>query len=546
MMNKCPRIAQPGSLSLPVPGSLSLPVPSSLSLPVPSSLSLWERVRVRVKVCPSPRIRAKNVDRRNTCSRLVYLAVVLAAAVAVAGCVGPRALGPKELTEFRPLEFRPPAIEVATLSNDMTVLLLEDHELPVVDAAVRIRTGSIYEPADKVGLAALTGTVMRTGGTASLTGDELDEELEFMAASITTSIGLDSGVATLSVLKKDVRRGFELFADVLRHPAFREEKPELARRQALEAIRRRYDDPVSIASIEFSKLVYGPDTVWGRVSTIETVNAVTRDDLVAFHHRYYAPNNMMMAVSGDFDRTELIVLLEEVFAGWEPREIELPAIPPLEVRYEPQVYWVQREGPQTAIAMGHLGMRRHAPEQYAVETMNYVYGLGGFVSRLMREVRSNRGLAYGVQGYVGPGMDRGLFRVFCQTKTESTIEATALIQQLTRELTERPVPADELGSIKDYLINRFVFKFESAAALVQERLLRDYLGYPPDYLETYTERIRAVTADEILDAARKYVHPDGMTYVFVGDRAHFDGDLTQFGPVHELVLDRDSGTSTIR
>ena len=476
-----------------------------------------------------------------------YLAVALVAAFMAAACAGPRALAPKEVTEFGPLAFRPPEIQIATLSNGMTVLLLEDHELPVVDAVAQIRTGSIYEPADKLGLAAMTGTVMRTGGTEQMTGDELDAELEFMAAGIETGIGTDSGVASVSVMKKDTRRGFELFADVLRRPAFSEEKLELARRQRLEGIRRRYDSPASIANVEFSKLVYGPESPWGRVSTIETVTAITRADLVEFHKRYFVPNNMMMAVSGDFDRTELIEMLEEVFDGWDSRDVSFPHVPPLEERYDPQVYWIQRDNaPQTVIAMGHLGMRRHAPEQYAVETFNYVYGLGGFISRLMREVRSNRGLAYGVSGYVGLGMDRGLFRVFCQTKTESTVEATELIRDITRELTDQPVPDPELAAIKEYLVNRFVFKFESSSALVQERLLRDFLGYPPDYLQTYTDRIGEVTSENVIDAARKYVHPDGMTYLFVGDRSKFDGDITQFGPVHEIIINRDTGTSRIK
>jgi len=468
------------------------------------------------------------------------------AAVVVVGCLAPRAMLPKQVTEFSPIKFQPPTIDVVTLSNGMPVLLLEDHELPVVDAVVQVRAGSIYEPADKVGLAGMTGVVMRTGGTLSMTGDEMDEELEFMAAAIETSIGRDYGVASLSVMKKDMRRGFELFADVLRRPAFSDNKLELARRQALEGIRRRYDDPASTARVEFAKRVYGPETPWGRVSTVDTVNAISRTDLVEFHRRYFVPNNMMMAVSGDFDRTELTQMLEQVFAGWEPADVSFPPVPPLEVRYEPRVYWVQRNVPQTAIAIGHLGMRRHAPEQYAVETMNYVYGLGGFTSRLMREVRSNRGLAYGVSGYVGVGTDRGLFQIFCQTKAESTVEATELIRTLTTELTEQPVTEPELVATKEYLLNRFIFRFESSAALVNERLLRDFLGYPPNYLETYTERIDSVSADEIMDAARKYVHPDGMTYVFVGDRSKFDGDISRFGPVHEIVIDRDRGTSTVR
>jgi len=493
-----------------------------------------------VRVPPSSCVSAK------TRYAFVYLAVALVAAFTSAACIGPRALAPKEVTEFSPLEFRPPAVDISTLSNGMTVLLLEDHELPVVDAVVRIRTGSIYEPADKVGLAALTGTVMRTGGTQRMTGDELDEELEFMAAHIETGIGTDSGVASLSVMKKDIRRGFELFADVLRNPAFRDKKLELARRQTIEGIRRRYDDPVSTAQVEFAKRVYGPETPWGRVSTVKTVTAITRDDLVAFHRRYFVPNNMMMAVSGDFNKPDLVRLLEDVFDGWTARDVTFPEVPPLDVRYEPRVYWVHKDAPQTVVMMGHLGMRRHAPDQFAVETLNYVYGLGGFTSRLMREVRSNRGLAYNVYGYVGVGRDRGLFQVFCQTKADTTIEATRLIRELTSTLTDRPVPQPELDATKEYLVNRFVFRFESSRSLVEERLERDFLGYPPDYLDTYTARIDAVTAPEMLDAARKYVHPDGMTYIFVGDRSKFDGDIAQFGPTDEIILNRETGTSTIR
>ncbi|MCD6288008.1 MAG: insulinase family protein, partial [Candidatus Hydrogenedentes bacterium] len=374
----------------------------------------------------------------------------------------------------------------------------------------------------------------------------LDEELEFMAAGIETTIGRESGTVDMSVLKKDLRRGVELLAEVLREPAFREDKFELARRSMIEGIRRRYDEPASIANVEFPKLVYGASSPWARTSTIETVNAISRSDLVAFHHKYFVPNNTMMAVSGDFDKKAMATLLEDVFGGWRRRAVTFPDVAPIAERYAPGAYWVQRDGaPQTVIVTGHLGMRRHCPEQIAVETMNNIFGLGGFTSRLMREVRSNRGLAYSVYGYVSPGTDRGLFEVFCQTKAESTIETTRLIRQIVRQMTEQPVPNEELTATKEQLLNKFIFKFESSAALLDERLLRDYLGYAPDYLDTYTGKVRAVSAADVLDAARKYVHPDGMVTLFVGDKTLFDGNIDEFGPVREIKLDRDNGTSYI-
>src|SRR3989442_9153919 len=192
-----------------------------------------------------------------------------------------------------------------------------------------IRTGAIYEPPDKVGLAALTGTVMRTGGTARMTGDQIDEELEFLAANVAIGIGSESGTASLDILKKDVEQGLAIFADMLRAPAFEPAKVELARRQALEAIRRRPDSPAGVAGREFRKLLYGADHPLGRESTIETVSRITREDLVAFHRQYFTPSGLILGVTGDFEKPAMLDALRKTFGDWKPQPVTLPAIPPV-------------------------------------------------------------------------------------------------------------------------------------------------------------------------------------------------------------------------
>jgi predicted Zn-dependent peptidase len=192
---------------------------------------------------------------------------------------------PRTLT-FPPIQFKPLKAERVVLSNGMVLYLLEDHELPLIKIGAMIKAGSMYESPDKIGLAGLTGSVMRTGGTRRMNGDELDETLEFLAADVNSNIGLDAGFLSLDVLAKDFDQGLELFSEILRYPAFDGKKLDLAKKQAIEGIRRRNDSPASIANREFLKLVYGPTHPYSREMTVKTVSSVNREDLVAFHKKY--------------------------------------------------------------------------------------------------------------------------------------------------------------------------------------------------------------------------------------------------------------------
>ena len=298
---------------------------------------------------------------------------------------------PHEELTYDPIQFKPPVPEVRKLSNGMTLYLLEDHELPVFDISGIVKTGTIYDPIDKIGLASIFASVMRSGGTVSREPDVLNEELESMAASVEVGMSPEYGSVSLSTMAEDIEKGLEIFADVLRNPAFRQDKLDLRKQQATEAIRRRNDNPIQLAWRNFSSILYGKDHPFGWYSEIETVESITVEDLKTFHSKYYHPNNIMLSITGDFDTEQLINQLEKVFAGWIMNDIEFPDIPAVEISYPPSVNHIQKDLPQTTMLIGHLGIKRTPdfPDYFALTVMNDILGEGGFTSRLMKQVREN-------------------------------------------------------------------------------------------------------------------------------------------------------------
>ena len=214
------------------------------------------------------------------------------------------------------------------LDNGMVVFLLEDHELPIVQVSARIRTGSRLEPADKVGLAALTGTVMRSGGTTTWTGDDLDDYLERKAASIETGIGVTAGSASMTCLIEDFAEIFAVFGDVLRNPRFDQEKLALAKRKVMAGIARQNDNPGGILSREFAKLIYGNDSPYARVETYSTVNNISRQDLIDWHETYVVPNRIILGLVGDFQTEKALDLVKRTFESWpQGKSFDDPVVP---------------------------------------------------------------------------------------------------------------------------------------------------------------------------------------------------------------------------
>jgi zinc protease len=457
--------------------------------------------------------------------------------VVAAGLVGP-ALATQPAASYKELQYPRlhdivvPDIQRVTLPNGMRLFILEDHELPLIAMSARIRVGSIYEPADKIGLADITGEVMRTGGTAGRTGDELDEQLEQIAASVETGIRLNAGYASVSVLKEDIDTGLSILADVLMHPAFREDKIELAKMQFRSAISRRNDQPGSIAAREFGKVIYGPASVYARHAEYATIDSITRDDLVAFHRRFYGPNNMMLAVRGDFDAGAMIEKIEKAFEGWEKVDLDLPKTPAVEYEWPATVNLVARPDlNQSNIYLGHIGGLMSDPDYFALTVMNEILG-GSFTGRLFKNVRSRQGLAYSVGGGYGSDFDHpGVFRMACQTKSGSTVHAIRAMLDEARRLTIEEVADEELELAKESYLNSFVFNFDSKGEIINRLMTYEYFGYPADFLQKTKAGIEQVTKADVLRVARAHLKPDKLQILVVGRPDDFDEPLSTLGPV---------------
>ena len=471
-------------------------------------------------------------------TKILFIGVLITCFI-VSGVLPIYAKPHEELT-FEPIQFKPPVPQRHELSNGIVLYLLEDHELPVFDISGLVKTGTIYDSADKIGLASICASVMRTGGTISREPDALNEELESMAASVEIGMSPEYGTVSLSTMAEDTAKGLEIFADVLRNPAFREEKLELRKQQGIEAIRRRNDNPIQLAWRNFSAILYGTDHPFGWYSEIEDVESITVDDLKAFHAKYYQPDNIMLAITGDFETETLITQLEKTFAGWENSEIEFPHIAAVENAPKPSVNYILKDLPQTTMLIGHFGIKRTPdfPDFFALRVMNDILGEGGFTSRLMKEVREKHGLAYMVGSlmqtsfYTNPGE----WFAYSQTRSEKTAEAISLIISIVRDLGENPVSEEELQRTKDSLINSFVFGFESSSQIAFQQMMLAYRGFAPDFLETYTDNIAKVTAEDVQAVAQKYLHPDALTIVAVGNQDNFDQPLSEFGEVNEIKI----------
>ncbi|HVS65210.1 MAG TPA: pitrilysin family protein [Thermoanaerobaculia bacterium] len=450
---------------------------------------------------------------------------------------------PSEL-EFAPLDFQVPRAESFRheLSNGIPVYLVEDHALPLVDIRIVVRMGQFLEPASKVGLAHLTGSLMRRGGTESLAPDELDERADFLAADISTSVGDTSGNASLNCLSSVLEECLDLFFDVLENPRFDARRLEIEKSNLLEELKQRNDHPAQIASREWQWLLYGDEHFTSRHVTGESLAVISRDDLVAFHRSWFRPQNMMIAVAGDTTADSLLPALEQRFASWSGGEGEEVPWPPPEARSvpEPGVYVVEKEIPQGNVRIGHLGKERQSwndPDDAALSIMNDILGGGGFTSRLTKRIRSDEGLAYSAGSQFGVGTFwPGSFTVFYQSKSETVALAAKIAREEFERIRREPVSDEELRTAKASFIETFPSNFESARTVANLFTTDEYLGRPHDYWYDYRDRIAAVTEDDVKRVAEKYLHPDRLVMLIVGEWEQIEkGDADRRATMEGLI-----------
>ena len=494
-------------------------------------------------LCARPLLRRQAPGWRAVRAVAPLLIALLATATLFAQTSPPRTARPA-VPSVKGLKFPPlgaihiPDVATVTLPNGMKLFLLEDHELPVINGAARIRTGNLFDPPEKIGLATVTGIVMRTGGTAAKTGDQLDEELENIAASVESQIGETSASVGFSALKENTDEVLAAFHDVLTAPEFRQPRIDLAKSQLRSSIARRNDDAHGIAQREFGNLVYGKDTPYGWQIEYATLDNIQRQDLLDFYRRYYFPANVMLAVWGDFNTAEMQAKIEKLFAGWTATQPPIPAFPKVRERPAAGLYLaVKTDVAQTFFAMGHLGGDLRDKDYPALEVMSDILG-GGFRSRLFQRVRTRMGDAYDIGASWGANYDHpGLFEISGSTKSASTVETLKAVREEVEKIRTTEVTDDELNTAKETALNSLVFAFDTRAKTLGRLLTYEYFGYPKDFIQQYQKALALVTKADVLRVARQHLHAENFAIVATGNPKDFAVPLDSLGmPVKTLDL----------
>ncbi|MBD1921936.1 insulinase family protein [Microcoleus sp. FACHB-831] len=430
--------------------------------------------------------------------------------------------------KFPPLpEIKLPNYTRFVMDNGTIVYLMEDRELPLVNGTAVFRTGDRLEPSEKVGLGALMGEVMRTGGTKAHSPDQLNQMLEQRAAAIETGVSTADASADFSALSEDLNEVFSLFAEVVRQPVFSPEKLDLAKTQQRGGIARRNDSPNGIVAREFQKLVYGENSPYARTVEYSTVDNIYRDDLVDFYQKYFHPNNMILGIVGDFDSKAMRQLIEEKFGDWKPNpQLKIPPVPSASQAKTGGIFMVnQPQLTQSYIQMGHLGGQRNSPDYAALSVLNGV--LNGFGGRLFNQVRSRQGLAYSVYGYWDAAYDYpGTFIAAGQTRSETTVPFIQAMLGEIKRLRSEPITTAELAYAKESVLNSFVFNFQDPSQTLSRLIRYEYYGYPNDFIFRFQKGVEATTIEDVKRVAEKYLQPENIVTLVVGNAAAIQPPLT--------------------
>jgi zinc protease len=404
------------------------------------------------------------------------------------------------------------------LSNGLTVLHSENHSLPIVMVTLTVKAGQRHEPKEKAGLANLTAELL-TEGTKNRSSREISEEIDFIGASLNASAGNDFTTITLSVLKKDIDKGFELFSDVLLNATFPQAEIDRKREMIKGSLRQQEEDPSFLAGRAFKKEVFG-EHPYGRLieGSTDTLDKITKSDLVTFYSGFFLPNNAILSISGDLTSDELDSEMKKYLGAW--KKADLPLIPraDIEGRKAKSVIKIDRDLTQANIIVGHLGISRDNPDYYAVSVMNYLLGGGGFSSRLMQSVRDKMGLAYDVHSFFSAYKEDGSFQIGVQTKNESANVALDEIFKQIERMQNEMVSDEELSDAKAYLTGSFSRRLDTSRKIADFFASVEFFGLGADYIEKYPSYINSVTKEDVLRVAKKYLHTGYYVLVVVANQ----------------------------
>jgi zinc protease len=416
--------------------------------------------------------------------------------------------------EGRAAELSPTRI---TAANGMTVLVLEQHFLPIVEIHALVKVGSAQDPLEKAGVANLVASLLDEG-TTTRSSKQLAEQIDFVGGSLEVKAGEDFTTASARVLKKDLELGFTLLADILLRPAFPKQEFERVRSQILGEIASDNDDPGHVALKAFNQLIFHNHPYrWPVNGTEETLSKVTLADVQSFYAREYLPNQVILAVVGDVTVEQATALVQTHFGTWKKGVTQTRAAKKPASMEKKAVQLIEKDLTQSTIVLGHGGISRTNPDFYAVTVMNQILGAGGFSSRLMDTIRDKQGLAYGIMSHYEARAMPGSFWVNLQTKTESTNQAISGVLAEIKAIREAPVTDRELSEAKSFLMGSFPLRLDSTAKLAHVLAQVEYFGLGFEYFTQYPKWIERVTKEDVQRVARQYLDPTRYALVVVGN-----------------------------
>jgi len=447
--------------------------------------------------------------------------------------------------KFTPLKYDPPDPKAfrTLFANGLRGYIEEDHNLPLVNISAMINFGGLYLPKDKQGLdSVMSGTMIR-GGTKTKEGTAIEERIDFLGGSLGFNVGDRTSTLSLSVLSKDIDEGLGLFFDVLMNPEFREGPLNLAKVRLVQQLRQANDQPGGVLSREYEKLLYGDSPLTWQ-PTRKTYEGITSGDLKVIDYEYFFPKNIILTASGDFSKADLKTKIDKYVANWQNKNLKFPPISKQFPEPEPDVYFIQMPINQGYINIGHLGLEDTNPDYFAVQVMNFILGGGSFSSRITTKVRSDEGLSYnqGSRFSYRWGFP-GTFSGYVQTKSSTVGYAISLIENEFNRIRKEPVSDAEMDTAVNYYLESFPGSFETAQSRVSTFANLEMNGRPMDYYKTYRDKIRAVTKAKVQEVANKYIQPDKLIVMIVGDWEpcnkggdQWPGPLDKLGKVHKITL----------
>ncbi|MEZ4315939.1 MAG: pitrilysin family protein [Myxococcota bacterium] len=420
---------------------------------------------------------------------------------------------------FEPLTFEPPdpAQYRHELEGGIPLWVATSTEFPLVNIRMVFKGGRYLEPADHTGLARMTGSQIRSGGSKSKTPEELDEAFDFLAAQVRTSIGDELAFAEVNCLKDNLDACLDLFVEMVREPRFDAGRTKVYKDGWLAQLAQRNDDASDIIAYEWNALLYGRDHWLGAIPTKSDVGNIDKADMVALHKQIFHPGNLSIEVSGDITADAVKPLLEARFEGWaKGPDVADPPAPTVEVK--PGVYHVQKDIPQGKVRIGMRGITRDDPDAIAVEVMNDILGGGGFTSRITKRVRSDEGLAYTARsGFSNRVYFPGQFLAFTESKNETVAFATKIMMDEIARIRTEPVSTVELDTAKGALVETFPRTFESKAATLSTFDDDERTGRDPGFWKSYRDTVSKVGTSDVTRVAERVLKPEEMVILIVGD-----------------------------